>query len=97
MHYVYLLRSISNPDQTYIGFTENLKTRLAAHNQGQSPHTSKFKPWELITYLLVRKTNKYKLKVIKSQLEHKVLTFNNQATPILNLNISKQFLHFENL
>ena len=51
MYYVYLLRSIQNPDQTYIGFTENLKARLAAHNHGQSPHTAKFKPWELITYL----------------------------------------------
>ena len=51
MYYVYLLRSIPNPDQTYIGFTENLKARLAAHNHGQSPHTSKYKPWELITYL----------------------------------------------
>ena len=51
MYYVYLLRSIPNPDQTYIGFTEDLKTRLTAHNHGQSPHTAKFKPWELITYL----------------------------------------------
>jgi putative endonuclease len=41
----------STPDQTYIDFTENLKTRLAAHNNGQSHHTAKFKPWELITYL----------------------------------------------
>jgi len=51
MFYVYLLRSIPNPDQTYIGFTEDLKARLTAHNYGQSPHTSKYKPWELITYL----------------------------------------------
>ncbi len=50
MYYVYLLRSIQNSDQTYIGFTENFKARLAAHNHGQSPHTAKFKPWELITY-----------------------------------------------
>ena len=51
MYYVYLLRSIPNPDQTYIGYTEDLKTRLQAHNHGQSPHTAKFKPWNLITYL----------------------------------------------
>jgi predicted GIY-YIG superfamily endonuclease len=51
MYYVYLLRSIPNPDQTYIGFTEDLKARLTSHNYGQSPHTAKFKPWELITYL----------------------------------------------
>jgi len=51
MFYVYLLRSIPNPDQTYIGFTEDLKARLTAHNYGQSPHTSKYKPLNLITYL----------------------------------------------
>jgi putative endonuclease len=27
----------------------NLKARLAAHNNGQSPHTSKYRPWRLIT------------------------------------------------
>jgi len=37
MYYVYLLRSIPNPDQTYIGFTEDLKTRLTAHNHSQKP------------------------------------------------------------
>jgi len=58
MHYVYLLRSISNPDQTYIGFTEDLKTRLAAHNHGQSSHTAKFKPWELINYLAFKDRSK---------------------------------------
>ena len=46
-----MIRSIPNPEQTYVGFTEDLKARLKAHNNGQSPHTSKFKPWELITYL----------------------------------------------
>ena len=51
MHYVYLLRSVAYPEQTYIGFTEDLKTRFVAHNHGQSPHTSKYKPWQLITYL----------------------------------------------
>ena len=51
MYYVYMLRSIPHPDQTYIGFTEDLKTRLTAHNHSQSPHTAKYKPWGLITYL----------------------------------------------
>ena len=51
MYYVYMLRSIPYPNQTYIGFTENLKSRLTAHKKGQSPHTSRYKPWELATYL----------------------------------------------
>ena len=51
MHYVYLLRSQSSPDQTYIGYTEDLKARLKAHNAGGSPHTANFTPWTLVTYL----------------------------------------------
>ena len=50
LFYVYLLRSIGFPDQTYCGFTEDLKTRLKDHNAGKSKHTSKYIPWELISY-----------------------------------------------
>ena len=51
MKYVYLLQSIRNPNQRYIGITSDISDRLKAHNEGRSPHTSKFKPWELITYI----------------------------------------------
>ena len=51
MHYVYLIRSIADPVQTYIGLTDDLKSRLNKHNEGGSPHTSKHKPWKLVTYL----------------------------------------------
>ena len=51
MHYVYLLRSTAKPGQTYIGFTADLRKRLVMHNTGMVPHTSKFTPWKLITYL----------------------------------------------
>ncbi len=50
MYYVYMLRSIPKPGQTYVGFTEDFKARLTSHNNGQSPYTSKFKPLELVTY-----------------------------------------------
>jgi predicted GIY-YIG superfamily endonuclease len=33
------------------GVTQNLKARLKSHNDGQSPHTSKFKLWNFITYI----------------------------------------------
>lgn len=33
------------------GLTSDLKKRLAEHNAGKSAHTSKFKPWRLVTYL----------------------------------------------
>jgi predicted GIY-YIG superfamily endonuclease len=51
MHYVYLLRSESHPQESYIGLTSDLKARLQKHNEGGSPHTSKFRPWKLVTYL----------------------------------------------
>jgi predicted GIY-YIG superfamily endonuclease len=51
MKYVYLLQSISHPDQRYVGLTANVEQRLAAHNAGQSPHTAKYQPWTLAGYL----------------------------------------------
>ena len=51
MKYVYLIRSISHPDQRYIGLASDLKARLAKHNEGSSPHTSKYKPWELVKFI----------------------------------------------
>ncbi|MCC6415264.1 MAG: GIY-YIG nuclease family protein [Opitutaceae bacterium] len=51
MHYVYLLRSDSAPGYTYVGYSADLKTRLKTHNQGGSPHTAKYRPWKLETYL----------------------------------------------
>ena len=46
---VYILRSVNHPDQRYIGMTNDLDARLAKHNSGGSPHTAKFRPWELET------------------------------------------------
>lgn len=51
MKYVYLIRSLSVADQRYIGVTSDLEDRLQAHNAGTSLHTSKFVPWELVTYI----------------------------------------------
>jgi len=51
MFYVYLIKSIENPEQRYVGFTTDLKRRLAAHNSGASRHTAKFRPWKFVTYL----------------------------------------------
>ena len=47
MKYVYLLRSLSNSKETYIGLTDNLNRRLEEHNAGKSPHTSRNLPWRI--------------------------------------------------
>jgi len=49
-NFVYILQSINHPDQFYTGLGSDVDARLAAHNAGQSPHTSKFKPWRLVSY-----------------------------------------------
>jgi predicted GIY-YIG superfamily endonuclease len=49
MNYVYILQSLSHPDQFYTGLCSDVQARLKAHNAGQSPHTSKFKPWKLLS------------------------------------------------
>ena len=49
MNYVYILQSLSDPEQFYTGLCNDVETRLLAHNAGQSPHTSKYKPWKLVS------------------------------------------------
>jgi predicted GIY-YIG superfamily endonuclease len=51
MTYVYLLQSIDYPGETYVGLTVDLRSRFSAHNAGRSPHTTKFKPWRLVSYV----------------------------------------------
>lgn len=51
MFYVYILRSTSYPNRYYVGLTSDLRARLKKHNAGEVPHTSKFTPWELKTYV----------------------------------------------
>jgi putative endonuclease len=54
VHYVYILKSKTYPGETYIGSTNDLRTRLAQHNSGKSIHTNKFRPWELLAYVALR-------------------------------------------
>lgn len=51
MKYVYILECVDEPNRHYTGITDDLKARLTKHNAGEVPHTSKFKPWRLTTYI----------------------------------------------
>ena len=51
MWYVYLLRSEAEPAETYVGVTQDLRRRLGEHNAAKSPHTRKYDPWNLVTYI----------------------------------------------
>jgi putative endonuclease len=50
MKYVYILQSAAD-EHFYVGITDDLRTRLAKHNAGEAPHTSKFLPWRVKTYV----------------------------------------------
>jgi putative endonuclease len=48
-YYAYILESQKNQNRFYAGFTEDLESRLQSHNQGNNPHTSKYRPWRIKT------------------------------------------------
>ena len=50
MKYVCILESL-NSEHFYIGITSDLRARLAKHNAGEVPHTSKYRPWRIRTYV----------------------------------------------
>lgn len=47
--YVYVLQS-RKYDEVYVGFTKDLKKRLAQHNEGLNISTKRYAPWEIIYY-----------------------------------------------
>ena len=51
MTYVYLLPSIDHPHEPYGGLTDDLRSRFSAHNTGRSTHTTKYRPWRLVSYI----------------------------------------------
>jgi putative endonuclease len=49
-YYVYVLQSIENSKEFYIGSTHDLKKRLTKHNRGINFSTRPYAPWRLIFY-----------------------------------------------
>ena len=56
--YVYILVSDSLSEHFYVGLTEDLRGRLAKHNAGEVPHTSKFRPWVIKTAIAFTDQNR---------------------------------------
>jgi putative endonuclease len=48
--YVYILESLDS-QHFYVGITDDLRARLAKHNAGEVPHTSKYGPWRIRSYV----------------------------------------------
>jgi putative endonuclease len=49
-YYVYHIQSIEFPNQIYVGYTRNLKERIATHNAGGSVYTALHRPWKLVAF-----------------------------------------------
>jgi putative endonuclease len=51
MTYVDILQSTGATEHYYVGVTDDLRVRLRKHNAGEVPHTSKYAPWAIKTYI----------------------------------------------
>ena len=51
MTYVYILRSAEHLERHYVGVTADLRSRLQKHVSREVPHTSKYAPWAVKTYI----------------------------------------------
>lgn len=49
--YVYILQSETGPTHFYTGRTNDLRQRLICHNADKVPHTAKWRPWRIKTYI----------------------------------------------
>jgi predicted GIY-YIG superfamily endonuclease len=56
--YIYILESERDPNQLYVGVTDDLKQRLEEHNRGNSFHTAKHRPWLIRAAVAVRSRNR---------------------------------------
>ena len=54
MFYTYVIESVAKPDRKYVGHTEDLRKRLAAHNSGKCRYTSRYRPWRIRAYFAFR-------------------------------------------
>ena len=57
-HYVYILVSESHPNRHYTGLTDDIDSRIRAHNSGQLPYTAKYRPWLIDTAIAFRSRKK---------------------------------------
>jgi len=54
MHYVYILISRRNPQNHYVGITNDVKRRLSEHNDlNYSSFSNRYAPWKLKTFIAV--------------------------------------------
>ena len=65
--YVYMLKSLSKKNVTYVGYTNNLSKRIKLHNTGKGAKFTRGRKWKLVYYKMYNSKNlamkaEYKLK-----------------------------------
>ena len=49
--FVYVLRSMTDPERQFVESTSNVSMRVTAHNAGHSPQTTNHRPWKVASVL----------------------------------------------
>jgi putative endonuclease len=49
--FVYILNSLKQPGEYYVGVTSDPVARLEAHNAGLTPHTATHRPWRTLVVI----------------------------------------------
>jgi putative endonuclease len=49
--FVYVMRSRTAPEESYVGITSDVAARLKWHNTGPSGHTLRYRPWSVVVSL----------------------------------------------
>ena len=84
IYYVYMLKSKSVKPVTYVGYTNNLKKRIALHNTGKGAKFTKGRKWVLV-YKEIFKTKKEAISreyYIKKNKKLRKLIKNENSYPI---------------
>ena len=80
-HYVYMIKSVKyGKEKTYVGYTNDLKKRLKAHNSGKGAKSTRGRYWKIIfkkKYLSKNKALKAEYFLKKNFLLRKKIKDNN--------------------
>jgi len=57
MHFVYILKSLSDKSRYYIGIIDNIDRRLIEHNTKDIGYSKRYAPWELTTFIAFKDKN----------------------------------------
>jgi predicted GIY-YIG superfamily endonuclease len=49
--FVYILKSLTYPDEYYVGVTSDIAARITAHNDGSTPSTVDHRPWRALVVI----------------------------------------------